>query len=179
MVRLLLSVKKASFSFSQSQGVSLPGYIYEPDYIGLNAMTGAPGFGFIIGRNNNVLNNAINGNWITTDTTFNQAYSERLNETYNYKITLEPFQDIKIDISGNRSYVESFSEYFRADANGVFGFYTPTNGGNFSISHLMTATSFKDGDELFNTMLANRQDIAMRLANENQAWLEMGSRIGF
>lgn len=175
VLRVLLSVKKASFSFSQSQGVSLPGYMYEPDYLGLNAMTGAPGFGFVIGRNDNVLNNAINGNWITTDTTFNQAYSERFNETYNYKVTLEPFQDIKIDITGNRSYVENFSEYFRADADGVFNFYTPTNGGNFSISHLMTATSFKDGDELFENLLANRQDIAMRLANENNTWIEMGS----
>ena len=174
VVRVLLSVKKASFSFSQSNGVSLPGYMYEPDYIGLNSTTGAPGFGFIIGRNNNVLNKAINGGWITTDTTFNQAYSEKFNETYNYKVTLEPFKDIKIDISGNRSYVENFSEYFRADADGTFHFYTPTNGGNFSISHLMTATSFKDGDELFNNLLNNRQDIAIRLANENQAWLEMG-----
>ena len=174
-VRLLLSVKKVSFSFSQSSGVSLPGYMYEPDYLGLNSMTGAPGFGFIFGRNNGILDNAINGNWITTDTTFNQAYSERFNESYNYKVTLEPFKDIKIDVSGNRSYVENFSEYFRADAEGMFHFYTPTNGGNFSISHLMTATSFIDGDELFNTLLSNRQDIALRLANENQNWLEMGS----
>lgn len=175
IVRVLLSVKKASFTFSQSSGVSLPGYMYEPDYLGLNAMSGAPGFGFIIGRNDNILNQAINGNWITTDTTFNQAYSERFNETYNYKITLEPFQDLKIDVNGNRSYVENFSEYFRADANGTFHFYTPTNGGNFSISHLMTATSFKDGDELFDNLLNYRQDIALRLANENQAWLDLGS----
>ena len=175
LVRVLLSVKKASFSYSQSSGVSLPGYMYEPDYIGLNAMTGAPGFGFIIGRNNDVLNKAMNGGWLTTDTTFNQAYSERFNETYSYKVTLEPFQDIKIDVTGNRSYVENFSEYFRADADGIFHIYTPTNGGNFSISHLMTATSFKDGDELFNNLLSNRQDIALRLANENPEWLEMGS----
>ena len=175
LVRVLLSVKKVSFSYSQSSGISLPGYMYEPDYIGLNAMTGAPGFGFVIGRNNDILNKAMNGGWLTTDTTFNQAYSERFNETYNYKVTLEPFRDIKIDISGNRSYVESFSEYFRADADGIFHIYTPTNGGNFSISHLMTATSFKDGDELFNNLLSNRQDIALRLANENQTWLEMGS----
>ena len=175
IVRVLLSVKKASFSYSQSSGVSLPGYMHEPDYIGLNSMTGAPGFGFIIGRNNDVLNKAINGNWLTTDTTFNQAYSERFNETYNYKVTLEPFQDLKIDVTGNRSYVENFSEYFRADAEGTFHFYTPTNGGNFSISHLMTATSFKDGDELFDNLLKNRQDIALRLANENQAWIDLGS----
>ncbi|MBO5854431.1 MAG: cell surface protein SprA, partial [Bacteroidales bacterium] len=173
--RVLLSVKKVSFSFSQSSGVSLPGYMYEPDYLGINTMTGAPGWGFIFGRNDDILNHAINNNWITTDTTFNQAYSERFNESYNYKVTLEPFQNFKIDVSGNRTYVENFSEYFRADANGIFNFYTPSNGGNFNISHLMTATSFVDGEELFQNMLKNRQDIAMRLANENQAWLDLGS----
>ncbi len=175
VLRVLLSVKKVSFSYSQSSGVSLPGYMYEPDYLGINAMTGAPGFGFIFGGNNNVLENAINGNWLTTDTTFNQAYSERFNESYNYKVVLEPFQDLKIDVSGTRTYVKNFSEYFRADADGVFNFYTPTNGGNFSISHLMTATSFQDGDALFEKMLSYRQDIALRLAQENQAWLGLDS----
>ena len=175
VVRVLLSVKKVSFSYSQSSGVSLPGYMHEPDYIGLNAMTGAPGLGFVFGRNNNVLENAINGNWLTTDTTFNQAYSERFNESYNYKVVLEPFKDLKIDVSGTRTYVENFSEYFRADANGVFNFYTPTNGGNFSISHLMTATSFKDGETLFENMLNYRQDVALRLAEENMTWLDMDS----
>lgn len=175
IVRVLLSVKKASFSFSQSSGVSLPGYMYEPDYLGINAMSGAPGFGFIMGQGNDILNNAIENNWLTTDTTFNQAYSERFNQSYNYKIILEPFQDLKIDVSGNRSYVENFSEYFRADANGIFGFYTPTNGGNFNISHFMMSTSFKDGEVLFDNLLDYRQDVALRLASENQAWLDMGS----
>jgi cell surface protein SprA len=174
-VRILLGVKKASFSYSQSSGVSLPGYIYEPDYLGINAMTGAPGWGFILGNGDGILDNAINNGWITTDTTFNQAYSERLNETYNYKIVVEPFQNFKIDISGTRTYAENFSEYFRADADGMFQYYTPTNGGNFNISHIMTATSFKNGDELFENMLRNRQDIAMRLAAENQAWVDLGS----
>ena len=175
VVRILLSVKKASFSFSQSSGVSLPGYMHEPDYLGINAMSGAPGWGFIFGKGDGILNQAINNNWLTTDTTFNQAYSERFNETYNYKVVVEPFQNFKIDISGTRTYVENFSEYFRADASGMFNFYTPTNGGNFNITHIMTATSFKNGDELFENMLKNRQDIAMRLASENQAWLDMGS----
>lgn len=174
-LKILLSVKKVSFSMSESNGVSLPGYMFEPDYIGLNAMSGAPGLGFVLGGNNNIIDKAINGNWLTTDTTFNQPYSERFNSTYNYKVTLEPFQDFKIDVSGNRTYVETFSEYFRADNNGVFHFYTPTNGGNFSISHMMAATSFKDGDMLFEELLKNRQDIAMRLASQNALWVEMGS----
>ena len=149
--------------------------MYEPDYLGINGATGGPGWGFIFGFDNNALDQAIANDWLTTDTTFNQAFSRRFNETYNYKVVLEPFQDLKIDVTGNRSYVENFSEYFRADANGVFNFFSPTNGGNFNISHMMVATSFKNGDELFNTMLDYRQDIANRLANENQTWLGMDS----
>lgn len=174
-LKILLSVKKVSFTFSQSKGVSLPGYMYEPDYLGINSISGAPGIGFILGKNDNILDKAIAGNWLTTDTTFNQPYSERFNETYNYKVVLEPFQDFKIDVTGNRSYVENFSEYFRADNNGVFHFYTPANGGNFSISHLMASTSFKNGDVLFDNMLEIRQDIAYRLASDNAMWLAMGS----
>ena len=174
-LKVLLSVKKVSFTFSQSNGISLPGYMMQPDYIGLNSATGAPGFGFIVGWGEDILDKAIAGNWLTTDSTFNQAYSERFSENYNYKITMEPFSDLKIDISGMRNYVENFSEYFRADQNGVFNFFTPSNGGNFSISYLMAPTSFKDGDELFKTLLNNRQDIALRLANENDIWLGLGS----
>ena len=173
-IRVLLSVKKVSFTFSQGSGVSLPGYMMQPDYIGLNSITGAPGLGFVLGWDRDILDKAIAGNWLTTDSTFNQAYSERFNENYNYKVTLEPFPDLKIDVSGMRNYVENFSEYFRADANGVFNFFTPSNGGNFSMSYLMTATSFKDSDELFNTLLTNRQDIAYRLARENEVWVGLG-----
>ncbi|MBE6346404.1 MAG: cell surface protein SprA [Lentimicrobiaceae bacterium] len=173
-IRVLLSVKKVSFTFSQGSGVSLPGYMMQPDYIGLNSITGAPGLGFVLGWDRDILDKAIAGNWLTTDSTFNQAYSERFNENYNYKVTLEPFPDLKIDVSGMRNYVENFSEYFRADANGVFNFFTPSNGGNFSMSYLMTATSFKDSDELFNTLLTNRQDIAYRLARENEVWIGLG-----
>ena len=80
----------------------------------------------------------------------------------------------KIDISGNRSYSENFSQYFRANEMGVFNFYTPTNGGSFSISYLMTATSFSNGDDLFNNLLNYRQDIARRLAYSNAGWIGMG-----
>lgn len=175
LIKIILSVKKVSFSFSQNNGISLPGYMPRPNYFGINSVTGAPGFAFVIGQNSDILNKAINNNWLTTDSTFNQAYSERFTESYNYKVMLEPFRDLKIDVSGMRNYVENFSEYFRADENGIFNFYTPTNGGNFSISFLMAGTSFKNGDALFENLLANRQDIAMRLASQNNTWVEMGS----
>ena len=171
-VRVLLSVKKISFTYSKSSGVGLPGFMHTPNMFGMsNAM--APGLGFVLGRNDNVLNNAINKGWLTTDSTFNRPYTERLSETYNYKVSIEPFTDLKIEVTGNRSYAENFSEYFRADEMGIFQFYTPTTGGNYSISYLMVATSFTDGDRLFNNLCNYRLEIAERLAHQNSAWIDM------
>ena len=172
-LRIICSVKKVSFTYSKTTGVGLPGFMNQPRMLGMDNAW-APGWGFVIGQNNNVLNNAINKGWLTTDSTFNQPYSERLSETYNYKVSLEPFTDLKIEVTGTRTYAENFSEYFRADGMEVFQFYTPTTGGNYSISYMMTKTSFVSGDRLFNNLCDYRQEIAERLAHENKAWVNMG-----
>ena len=172
-VRILTMVKKVSFTYSKSKGTGLPGFMSEPNYLGMCG-NNAPGWGFVLGQNNNVLNNAINKGWLSTDSTFNQPYTERMSETYNYKVTAEPFTDLKIEVTGTRTYAENFSEYFRADEFGVFQFYTPTTGGNYSISYIMAGTSFADGDKLFNNLCEYRSEIARRLAENNAAWVNMG-----
>jgi cell surface protein SprA len=171
-VRILTMVKKVSFTYSKSSGTGLPGFMREPNYFGLNG--GAPGWGFVLGQNDHVLNNAINKGWLSTDSTFNQPYTERLSKTYNYKVIAEPFTDLKIEFTGTRTYAENFSEYFRADEFGIFQFYTPTNGGNYSISTIMMGTSFVNSDRVFNNLLDSRQEIARRLAEQNAAWVNMG-----
>lgn len=172
-LRILFSVKKVSFTYSKTTGVVLPGFMTEPNMFGMD-QAWAPGFGFVIGQNNGILNKAIDKGWLTNDTTFNQPYSERLSETYNYKVNIEPYTDFKIEVSGNRAYAENFSEYFRADANEVFQFYTPTDGGNYSISYLLAGTSFANSDKLFDNLCKYRLEIAERLAHENHAWIDMG-----
>ncbi len=172
-LRILCSVKKVTFTYSKTTGVGLPGFMNKPNFLGMDRMW-SPGWGFVIGQKDNVLNNAINKGWLTTDSTFNQPYTERLSETYNYKVNLEPFTDFKIEITGNRTYAENFSEYFRADDMGMFQFYTPTTGGNYSISYVMAGTSFSDGDKLFDNLCKYRLEIANRLAHENSAWVNMG-----
>lgn len=172
-LRIIFCVKKISFTYSKNSGVSLPGFMTEPSMLGMDH-SWAPGLGFVIGQNNDVLNTAINKGWLTSDSTFNRPYTERMSETYNYKVSMEPFTDLKIEVTGNRTYAENFSEYFRADEMGIFQFYTPTTGGNYSISYLMTATSFADGDKLFKNLREYRQEIANRLAHDNSTWVNMG-----
>lgn len=173
-IRILFCVKKVSFTYSKSSGVGLPGYMNTPNIFGMSYAM-APGLGFVLGQNNDVLNNAINKGWLSTDSTFNQPYTERMSETYNYKVSLEPFADLKIELTGNRAYAKNFSEYFRADEMGIFQFYTPSTSGNFSISYMMASTSFSSGDALFDNLCNYREEIAERLAHNNSAWVEAGS----
>ena len=172
LMRILISIKKVSFSYSETNGLSMPGFMIEPKYFGMN--NNAPGWGFVLGQKSDILNKSISNGWLSTDSTFNQPYSERYNETYNYKVNIEPFTDLKIEVTGNRTYAETFSEYFRADEMGIFQFYTPTNGGNYSISYLMTNTSFQDGDKLFDDLCNYRLPMAQRLAENNKTWVDMG-----
>ena len=172
-VRILISVKKVSFSYTQNNGVSLPGFMHTPNMLGMsNSM--APGWGFVVGQKDNVLENSINNGWLTNDSTFNRPYTERYTDAYNYKVQMEPFTDLKIEITGTRNYAKNFSEYFRADDMGIFQFYTPTTGGNYSISYMMTSTSFVDGDKLFDNLCSYRLEVAERLARGNAAWNNMG-----
>ena len=172
-VRILISVKKVTFTYSQNNGVGLPGFMHEPSYFGMSNAN-APGFGFVLGQNNDVLNTAINKGWLSTDSTFNQPYTERHTDQYNYKVQMEPFSDFKIEVSGTRNYAKNFQEYFRADDMGIFQFFTPTTGGNYSISYLMAGTTFVDGDKLFDNLCKYRLEIAERLAHQNSAWEAMG-----
>ena len=57
---------------------------------------------------------------------------------------------------------------------GVFQFYTPTDGGNYSISYMLAGTSFANSDKLFDNLCKYRLEIAERLAHENHAWIDMG-----
>lgn len=173
-LHIICMVKKVTFSYSQSAGTTLPGFMQSPDFFGMTSGSQAPGFAFIAGQNGDIMNRSIANGWLSTDSTFNSPYSEKKSDQYNYKVQLEPYTDIKIEVTGNRTYTENFQEYFRADMAGQFQFYTPTNTGNYSISYLMASTSFSNGNALFDNMLANRQDVALRLAEDNPKWVEMG-----
>jgi cell surface protein SprA len=95
-------------------------------------------------------------------------------------------RDLKIDLIGNRTYAENFTENFRVedylDANGNevpvgtgdgildYRSLTPNTFGNFNISTALIKTAFSNSDEnqsdAFDDFRANRLIIANRLARE-------------
>ncbi len=169
--RFLMGLKSASISFNESNGILLPGFIPEPQAIGNNWTSNAPGLGFAFGSQRDIRQDAVNGNWLSSDTLLNTAYLTKHTSTINIRATMEPIKDLRIEITGNRNYSENHQEYFRADSLGNFNSFSPTTTGSFSISYMTWNTAFVgDNDDntnkTFENFKAYRKDIATRLAND-------------
>ncbi len=189
-LRILTLVKKVSATYALTNGQTLPGYMPKADWFGMTPGAGwAPGVGFVLGNSfgsdDNIYNTAVANSidvddlhrWLTTDSILSNPYIRRQTETMNYRVNTEPLQGLKIDFTGNRNYAENRQHYFRYnEMSNTFETFTPTNGGNFTSSYLMWATSFAPSDStsspLFDNLLSYRKIIADRLARSNSQWID-------
>ena len=179
-LKVLTMVKKVSATYSRNGGQTLPGFIEEPAFFGMNRKFKAPNFGFVIGLPGDIYTSATNNGWVTTDSILSDPYIKRSTETFNYRVTCEPFVGFKIDIQGNMNSAQNFQQYFRySNLTDQFEVYTPTEGGNYTSSTLMIKTAFANSGNysgtdspIFNQMMENRHIIADRIAKNNPQWID-------
>ncbi|MCK5907732.1 MAG: cell surface protein SprA, partial [Flavobacteriales bacterium] len=172
---ILLMVKDVTMSYSENNGTFLPGYLPEVGFFGQQNYNGgmAPSLGFMFGDQTDIRQTAVLNGWLTTDTQLNTPYTETHVEKLSFKATLEPLPELRIDLTANRNYALSHSEFFRyVDTDvPVDGFYSqnPYQNGNFNITYFTLFTSFSKSEEFdsktFNSLRANRQIVSNRLAN--------------
>lgn len=180
LVDVLTMVKKGRFSYSENNGTLLEGYTPKVGFLGrTNAGGGlAPSLGFVFGSQVDILNQAIANNWLITREETEEYYNKTFGKTnykkFDYNFTLKPVKSLIIDVIGNKIKTSNRSQQLDVitDANGLNPRLNttlkPFESGNFSSSHFMMGTAFKDGNTLFNEFKANRAIIASRLASENQ-----------
>jgi len=171
-VRFLMAVRNVKFTYTQSNGTMLPGFRPEPDILGINLGSNAPGLGFVFGDMTDIRPKAVENGWMTYDTMLNTAYNTRFAENLTVNISLEPIKDLRIELNAVRQYNRSHQEYFRANASGVFAAYSPMDNGNFTMTYIIIGTSFTKEDEfgksmVFERMKEMRNEIAARYAAEN------------
>ena len=176
-LRFLMMLKTANVTFTEGRGTSLPGFKPSPNLIGLDVSNGAPGFLFAFGGQNGIIQQAKDNGWLTTDTLLNTAYMTRYTQTINFRATLEPLNDFKIEVTADRAFTENHQEYVKADRYGHFSDspISPQTTGNFSISYFSVATAFTGTDKnnnskIYSNFLDYRYDIANRLASQNPHW---------
>ena len=171
-IDLLTSVKRVQVNYTQRNGTFLPGYLQTPGFIG----TLKPTFGFTFGSQRDIRYLAAKNGWLTVFPEFNQQYTEEESKILDFSAALEPMQDLKIDLTGGRTYNENLTESFNTvDSNndGLSDNYNPlirNSFGNYNISTSMIKTAFASSDEngsaTFDDFRANRLEIARRLATK-------------
>lgn len=172
-VDILTSVKRIQINYTENNGTFLPGYLPTPGFIG----TLKPTFGYTFGSQRDIRHLAARNGWLTVFPEFNQQYTETHNENLILSATIEPVRDLKIDLTGGRTFASNFSETFNTTDNNGDGLSDTFNSliqntfGNFNISTLLIKTAFKSSDEngsvTFEEFRANRLIIARRLAQRD------------
>jgi len=168
-LKVLISLKNASFNYNKGEGTFIPGFQPIPTLLGNNWSANAPGLPFILGIQPNGPQDF--KEFLSNDTVVNTAFSTKMNETMNIRATFEPFTDFKIELTGNRTFTKNFTEYYRADASGSFKHSTPMTMGNFSVSYMTFGTAFGDQQgkksKAFENLKKYRLEIAFRQAEQN------------
>lgn len=173
MIGLLTSIKNVNVAFTQTKGTFLPGYLPKTKYLGIDNVTGAPGWGFVFGSQRDIRLLAVNNGWITTDANQEQLYVNTLREDFQLSSTIEPFKDLKVTLTAAKNRTLNYSTNFKYDnATGIFDNLSPNTTGDFSISTVTLGTAFKDKSgtklsSIFRDFMDNRAVISRRLGNQN------------
>ena len=172
--KILTSLKNGSVTYQRGEGTMLPGFVPIPQYFGNDMKLDAPGLGFVFGEQPS--GPEAFKKWLTTDTALNSSYNTKFNENLNIRATLEPYQDMRIELTATRTFTQNHQEYFVYNNTiNDFKHSSQQTTGNFSISFLSWSTAFisntKDNlSPVFNKMRENRYEIAWRLAEQNPNW---------
>ncbi|MFK7834244.1 MAG: cell surface protein SprA [Winogradskyella sp.] len=179
-IDVITMVKRVQLTYSENNGTFLPGYLPTPGFVG----TLRPTVGYTFGGQGDVRGLAARNGWLTNFPDFNQQFTRVKNTSLDYSVNVEPLRDFKLDLIGNRTYAENYTENFRVEdfldgegndvgvGNGDgFNDYralTPNTFGNFNISTALIRTAFSSSDEnqseTFDAFRENRLVVARRLA---------------
>lgn len=165
LIGVVTSVKNIQANYTETNGTVLPGYLPGLGFFG----TSKPSIGFVFGSQADVRYEAARQGWLTPFPEFNQNFTQVTNKQLNFTAQVEPFSDLKIDLTADRMYAENYSEQYDV-LNGQYNSRSPYNFGNFSVTTILVKTSFGQSDENFSQAFQdfrqNRLLVADKLANQ-------------
>ncbi len=176
LANFVMMTKSGAITYSVTNGTSLPGFRPKPDFMGQDwnylGQGPAPTLGFVMGSQEDIRGEAVRYKWLTLDTTLNSFYSTNQQKNLTARLTIEPVKSFRIELTGNRNLSITHSEFFRANADGVYQTYSPTESGNFSISYLTWSTQFVKDDKTYSNQnwinfLDYRSNASQLLAGQN------------
>ena len=170
VLRSLMTARSLNFTFAQSSGTLLPGYLPGTRFFGLTNRYAtaagvnpiwAPGLPFVLGRQYNLPDlyaTANENGWYTNSSEYlNTPLSNLLSQNLTLRTTLEPFRDFNIQLDARQQKVRNNESYYRneldsltlqplrdAAGNKVLAPRQSLGSGSFSTSTVTINTLFND-----------------------------------
>ena len=139
--RALMAVRNISLGYKRTSSTYLPSF--QPsvgDFMGQNNESlMAPGLGFAFGfeTGEEYINKALRNNWLIVNDSLTSPASFAITEDLQYKISIEPFRDFKIDLNGSRVHTQSSTYQF------MFPDVPRQHSGSFTMTTIAVKTSLK------------------------------------
>jgi len=171
-IRPLLAIRKLRVNLTQNTGAIVPGFSPTPFLMGLGNDWTSPGWQFISGftPNDAELDRYAANRWIVDTFLLNQQVIRNFRETFDARLTLEPFRDFKIDIDISRTTMLNNTLFLKdIEPDGIYDVQRllPRDIGSYTISFMAINTLFNDDiNALFRTYESNRSRISQRVAQE-------------
>ncbi len=176
--RIITSLKRISINYTDNATASIYGYTDSTRALGMNFHSGAPGLGYVFGRqpDTSFINSLARKGLITGDPNFNYQNRQDINQQLTISAQLMPVRDLTIDIKIDKTFGKMYSELYKdttaAGFSGQFARLNPFSEGSFSVSYISYQTLFSkiDPNEVTQTFLKfqdYRKIIAARLSTEN------------
>jgi cell surface protein SprA len=155
--RLLMSVRSVNATYSLSEGTILPGFTESPKFLGMDEQWRAPGWGFVLGKQDpGIRQKAAQNNWLTQTSSLTMPFSQIRNESLTLRANVEPSTDFKIQIDVKKEGTSSYQEIFRYDSTiydplnplthsdeyNYFRSFSPSRTGSYKISFMSIRTAF-------------------------------------
>jgi len=181
LARAVMSVRTVSLNYSDNSTLSLPGYAKKTKILGMDDKFEGPGWGFLFGKQKDFGPNgvefpiwAVENNWLVQTQSLYTPFTRGSSQNLTMRASLEPFPDLRIELTANKTTSLNKSEFFRwNNTSQEYERQSPMEMGSFSISIITWKTSFKKENkddhmsEVFQQFLNNRAVLSSRIATDN------------
>lgn len=183
--RALMSVRTVSGTYSQNDGMLLPGFTEEAHLFGMNGTSfgNSKVRGFAVGQQQRDVFGRDNGfeyapylgdrGFVVDTSGLNTQHTIMHAQNYNLRASLEPIKDLKIDLTMNRNFTESSSEFYRfSDSLQAFESQSRFKSTTVTYSTISIRSAFESMDKdyrspSFNTLRNKRSEISTFLGQGN------------
>lgn len=184
-LRFLMMLKSVNGSYKIGESTTLTGFAPSAYLFGLDSGFNAPGIGFILGdQDPSIRTKAADNGWIVKNLNLGAPFEQTYGTDLDIQAEIEPFKDVRIQLSWNRGLTNRYQETFRFDTVGTDGFktFTPARSGSYSTSFLSLHTAFERGgaensSSAFTAFETNLLEIRERLNRINPVEDENGNQI--